>query len=401
MKSALNAITLPRVSTCNHVEFAANESTTTVFFNKSDKLSPYISLPYRPKHPGWSLWLYALRSAFVQKPVPDTQGKQVDLAPWPERIEPSGIVRFKDTGRPESERMKQEIIKPDIVILCTGYNQSFPFFQTPRRRGHRAYPLPSEADVRGIWKRQEPTIGFIGFLRPSLGAIPPLAEMQTQLWILNLLAPHKIPRALVSEDEKHYRLHPLPDARIKYGVDHESYAYQLALDMNSAPGLTDIIGLLSLTHKSWRLLVIWALGAHFNTKFRLQGPWKWHGAQDLLVSTEFWETITRRPLFFGERNIPNCTTTFTQRPRSFCSFPTSDHDIWANERHRLPLRDLVGSGKATKSRLQGNSQSCASPQIPSASFSADGNRRQVNDCLSDQCKALFGKVRSARRVCMI
>ncbi|EQL03283.1 dimethylaniline monooxygenase [Ophiocordyceps sinensis CO18] len=264
-----------------------------IFFNKSDKICAYISLPYRPKYPEWRHWLYALRSAIVQKPVPDTQGKQVDLAPWPESIDGSGIAHFRDTGRPESDRMKKEIVKPDMVILCTGYKQSFPFFQTRREGGHRAYPVPSEADVRGIWRCNDATIGFIGFLRPSLGAIPPLAEMQAQLWTVNLLAPHKIPRALVTEDEMHYRLHPLPGARITYGVDHESYAYQLALDMDAAPGLTDILRL-----QSWRLLFIWALGAHFNTKFRLQGPWKWDGAQELLVSDEFWQTITRRPLFF-------------------------------------------------------------------------------------------------------
>ncbi|KAM4066310.1 DDE superfamily endonuclease [Hirsutella rhossiliensis] len=227
-----------------------------IFFNKSDKICPYISLPYRPKIPSWRLWLFALRSAF------------------------------------------KEIIKPDIIVLCTGYKQSFPFFNTRQKGGGQAYPVPSEANVRGIWKRDEPTIGFIGFLRPSLGAIPPLAEMQAQLWTVNLLARHKIPRALVPEDEMHYRLHPLPGARINYGVDHESYAYQLAMDMDSAPGLTDMLRLLSFNLNSGRLLIIWALGAHFNTKFRLQGPWEWHGAQELLASAEFWQTITRRPLFF-------------------------------------------------------------------------------------------------------
>ena len=286
-----------------------------VFFNKSMKACPYISEPYRPKT-GYKSWIYNLRAAFVQTPLADTGGKVIDLAPWPKLFNSQGIVKFQDNGRPEYERMKDEQIQPDVVVLCTGYKQSFPFFnnsedgqkqQDPFSAAVK-YPLPSETDVRGIWKRDDPTIGFIGFLRPSLGAIPPLAEMQAQLWTLNLLAPQQIPRPLSPSNEPHYKvLHP-PGSRINYGVDHESYAYQLALDMGSAPGLMDIYrytNTMAVTTsggfgKALRMPIIWAFGAHFNTKFRLQGPWKWDGAGELLVSEEFWQTITRRPYFFGK-----------------------------------------------------------------------------------------------------
>ncbi|KAJ0126465.1 Uncharacterized protein HZ326_30434 [Fusarium oxysporum f. sp. albedinis] len=60
--------------------------------------------------------------------------------------------------------------------------------------------------------------------------------MQAQLWVLSLMAPHKLSN-LKAEDEIHYKLHSKYDDRVTYGVDHESYAYQLALDMNSAPGI--------------------------------------------------------------------------------------------------------------------------------------------------------------------
>lgn len=158
--------------------------------------------------------------------------------------------------------------------------------------------------VRGIWRREQPTMGFIGFVRPSLGAIPPLAEMQAQLWVLNLVAPCKL-SDLNTRDEAHYKLHTKSSDRVTYGVDHESYAYQLALDMNSAPGIVDIWRITwttqNLTMRSMcRLFIIWAFGTHFNTKFRLIGPWAWGSATEILVSDEFWHTITRRPLLFGE-----------------------------------------------------------------------------------------------------
>lgn len=272
-----------------------------VFFNKSMKVCPYISQPYRPQLPGPKLWLYALRSALVQTPIPDTHGRRVDLAPWPESIDANGTVRFVNNGREEYRRLSDQVVQPDMLVLCTGYQQIFPFFNNDPDTSPLRYPTPEHADVRHIWKRDDPSVGFIGFVRPSLGAIPPLAELQAQLWTTHLLAPHKIPRPLLPEHQGHYMLRAMPGARITYGVDHESYAYQLALDMGSAPGLCDILG-----HCSWRrigpsckLFLIWVFGAHLNTKFRLRGPWAWDGALVLLTSDEIWGTITRRPILFG------------------------------------------------------------------------------------------------------
>jgi len=108
-------------------------------------------------------------------------------------------------------------------------------------------------------------------------------------------------------------------------VDHESYAYQLALDMGSAPGFWEVLklgwnyrtsvapqgggGKGGKGHKGdntgggnnegwYKLPLVWALGANFNTKFRLGGPWRWEGASQVLVE-ELWDTIERRGGLFG------------------------------------------------------------------------------------------------------
>lgn len=193
--------------------------------------------------------------------------------------------------------MKNQVIKPDVVVFCTGYAQTFPFIKDPKLR-------PRHADVRGVWRRDDPTIGFIGFLRPNLGAIPPLAEMQAQLWVLNLLAPERLPsKVFPRSDEAFYRLTTHETSRLTYGVDHESYTYQLALDMGSAPSFSEVLRMGSSADAPpgswWKLPVVWALGANFNVKFRLVGPWQWHGAVDVMTG-ELWETITRRRWFFGE-----------------------------------------------------------------------------------------------------
>ncbi|KAM3468046.1 hypothetical protein MY5147_008329 [Beauveria neobassiana] len=81
---------------------------------------------------------------------------------------------------------------------------------------------------------------------------------------------------------------------MQYGVDYDS-SYQLALDMDSAPGLTDVVRLRLL-----RMILVWAHGVNYNTTFCLCGLWRWNGASVLLASRAFWETITRRPIVFGD-----------------------------------------------------------------------------------------------------
>lgn len=83
------------------------------------------------------------------------------------------------------------------------------------------------------------------------------------------------------------------NSRIKYGVDHEPYAYQLSIGMESALSLAQVLT------RAWKVTLVWALGANFNTKFCLVGSWKWDGAEELL-KTEMWETITRRSGVFGK-----------------------------------------------------------------------------------------------------
>ena len=78
--------------------------------------------------------------------------------------------------------------------------------------------------MRGVFKTDDPTIGFIGFKRPFFGAIPPLAELQTQLWILNLLGkmPPKPPNAFLNQAvDLDYKLHVKEGRRDyeNYGVD--------------------------------------------------------------------------------------------------------------------------------------------------------------------------------------
>jgi dimethylaniline monooxygenase (N-oxide forming) len=135
------------------------------------------------------------------------------------------------------------------------------------------------------------------------GAIPPLTEFQAQLWvlrILNLLPQSNLQHLSPSYDpdaEEWYKLKPRAGARILHGVDHETYAYQLALDMGAAPSIFDVL------KYGRKVFIAWAFGANYNTKFRLVGPWKWDGAAEIM-RTEIYELVQRRPLVWGKCRIP-------------------------------------------------------------------------------------------------
>ena len=124
--------------------------------------------------------------------------------------------------------------------------------------------------------------------------------MQAQVWVLQTAAPAIISKPLSLGDESHYRLKLPSNARIQYGVDHESYVYQLALDMDSALGFQEAVAL-GWKH-DWRLPLVWALSANLNAKFRIRGPWRWEGAEEVMKG-EMWELIRRRRCFLGKCRI--------------------------------------------------------------------------------------------------
>ncbi|KAF5627083.1 dimethylaniline monooxygenase 2 [Fusarium sp. NRRL 52700] len=275
--------------------------TSQSFFNKAVWRSlHYISEPYRPANPGI---IERIRRSLITIDVPKVpDGKYIDLAPWPTHIDAGGIMHFSENGRPEAERMKMlRPVKPTMVVYATGYTQEFSIFEEANKNGE-GYATCSEADVRCVWRHDDPTVSFIGFVRPGYGAIPPLAELQAQLWLLALVKP-EVAESLKPREEYHFKLHG--HKRIDYGVHHESYAYQLALDMNAVPGIWDGIRAgwaAGDKHPGlwWRLPILWLAGAQFNTKFRIVGPYQWDGAVDVL-GVELWETITRREGLFGKR----------------------------------------------------------------------------------------------------
>ncbi|KAK3681558.1 hypothetical protein B0T22DRAFT_298410 [Podospora appendiculata] len=306
----------------------ANHHAARAIFNKSNRAMPYINAPFR--RVGQGPLSERIRAKIFNTPCIDTAGRVIDVTSWPTHIDETGRMHFLANGSPEYERMKDDIVRPDVVILATGYRKEFPFLAaqdaiaaaaaertktgtSPPAPDRRPYARPETANVRHIWARDDPTVAFIGFLRPTVGAIPPVAEMQAMLWVVNMVqrfeptatipglvaGKNRLP-ALRARDQWHYML--LRDAkdRVRDVIDHDSYVYQLACDMDCAPSITDLVQISWQRgwKRGWNILPCWALVSQINTKFRLRGPWAWDGAADV-VHGELWTIIERKGSVIG------------------------------------------------------------------------------------------------------
>ena len=83
-------------------------------------------------------------------------------------------VRFRSTRADDDE----VAVAADVVVLATGYRQTFPFL----RRASDGFDdaLPAEHFICDV---EEPDLAFFGFARPNVGAIPPMSELQAMWWV--------------------------------------------------------------------------------------------------------------------------------------------------------------------------------------------------------------------------
>ncbi|KAF7541743.1 hypothetical protein G7Z17_g11889 [Cylindrodendrum hubeiense] len=257
----------------------------SILLSKSDRALPYMNIGHRSPS-----WINRLRSRFMNVPIKETGNKKIDVRTWPEAIDEHGYMRFPSAEPLTEQSPLKDGLKPDVLVFATGYTRVFPFLDIH-------YPDVVHANARGVYKEGEVTLGFIGFVRPAIGAIPPLAELQAQFWVLRLLQcqfPNEVPTTLdpnaIVPYNLDYKIHTRQGYDFfnsKRAVDHESYAYQLALDMGAAPTITYVM------KQGWKVLYTWAMGSNFNTKFRMVGPWKWEGGAKRIMRNELFNVVKR------------------------------------------------------------------------------------------------------------
>lgn len=177
----------------------------------------------------------------------------------------AGLRCIKDDGGGETvvfqDGSEQQY---DVILFATGYKQKFPFL-FPQGHGRDCGtdvddPLPNE---HNICSTHEPTLSFLGFVRPNVGAIPPMSEMQVFWWIQRLKGNITGPGA---PPTYHLVGNHCPRTSA-YSCDYGLYMHDLARDIGAIPCVFKWLA------KSWRVGLGYALGQAYIGYFRLDGPY--------------------------------------------------------------------------------------------------------------------------------
>ena len=128
--------------------------------------------------------------------------------------------------------------EPDLVLLCTGFEIRMPFLDE-RIASAKRYLNTFNPEIGE-------SLGFIGFLRPAFGAIPPMAEIQARWFALVQSGERKLPsREEMAEsinEWQQFRRHIFRAAaeRLEHLVDFTVFCDELATQVGCKPGLEDL-----------------------------------------------------------------------------------------------------------------------------------------------------------------
>jgi len=123
--------------------------------------------------------------------------------------------------------------EPDLVIFCTGFDTKMPFLDETIAGAPR-YLHTFNPEIGA-------SLGFIGFLRPAFGAIPPLAELQARWFALLQSGKLELPSAERMQASiaqwTHFRTHMFRavQGRLDHLVDHTPFCDELAAQIGCKP----------------------------------------------------------------------------------------------------------------------------------------------------------------------
>ena len=163
----------------------------------------------------------------------------------------------------------------DAILFCTGFDApSWPF-------------LGSRAPKGSLYQRIiDPMLGsriaFVGFVRPAIGAIPPIAEMQAR-WVARVFAgdvelpdPHEMQKRIEDDDAWTREMFPKDCGQLPYIVAQTRYLDGLAVEIGCMPSLEDI--------STPRELIGKFFAAPFTTlQYRIAGPGSLANAKDRML----------------------------------------------------------------------------------------------------------------------
>jgi dimethylaniline monooxygenase (N-oxide forming) len=172
-----------------------------------------------------------------------------------------GIARFEG---PRVVFQDGSDFAPDLVIYCTGFETRVPFIDEA--------VVTAPRFLNTFNPEIGSSLGFIGFLRPAYGAIPPLAELQARWFALlqsgRLVLPSKTEIRESIEKWTQFRAHffRAVRGRLDHLVDHTPFCDELASQIACKPTWREV------RCESRRFRRRFVAGPFVSSQYRLVGP---------------------------------------------------------------------------------------------------------------------------------
>eukprot|EP01087_Luapelamoeba_hula_P012628 TRINITY_DN352_c0_g2_i1.p1 TRINITY_DN352_c0_g2~~TRINITY_DN352_c0_g2_i1.p1 ORF type:complete len:598 (+),score=102.41 TRINITY_DN352_c0_g2_i1:117-1796(+) len=149
------------------------------------------------------------------------------------KIKPRGAA-VKCEGKKVWFAGRSEPDNIDHVIFCTGYRSNHPFMRDGQTDTH-AYKY--------VFDTRDPTLCFLGTVRPMIGSIPALAELQARWAAKIYTGQYTIPccedmaEIVIADKVKHKRVFPQDDYSLPQLVNHWYYSDEIAELFDAKPKL--------------------------------------------------------------------------------------------------------------------------------------------------------------------
>mmetsp|Transcript_868 Transcript_868/g.1968 ORF Transcript_868/g.1968 Transcript_868/m.1968 type:complete len:574 (+) Transcript_868:73-1794(+) len=243
--------------------------------NKSSRCMPLLTRKAKKQSSWLRRWIYSWWDSAVQDVDLDIDLIEGSIS----RVGPREVTFQTSQG--------ERHVEADLVLLATGYRQRFPFLRSAGDgKTEMDDPLPAE---HFILDPAEPRLAYFGFVRPNVGAIPPMSEMQAMWWT------RRLENGLEEKTDKN-RLdrtcYKLKECHLPYGVDYGYYMFALARDIGAMPSL------LHWLFQNWRVCLTCAFGQAHVPIFRLEGPFRTPEAEETCAG-ELFQVLLKRPMIMN------------------------------------------------------------------------------------------------------
>uniref|UniRef100_B8HKZ2 Flavin-containing monooxygenase FMO n=1 Tax=Cyanothece sp. (strain PCC 7425 / ATCC 29141) TaxID=395961 RepID=B8HKZ2_CYAP4 len=192
------------------------------------------------------------------------------------QIIPKGkVVRFDHTTAYFEDGSHEEI---DALVLNTGYKSPILSIDLPNHWQYCHQEL-----YKGCFHPDLINLAFVGFVRPTIGSIPAMAEMQARLVAQVFSGKVKLPESkslvelIKQEATQHAKDCPMMQKRLPHIYFFDRWMEEMAQLIGCRPTIWEYLG-------SWGHLQAYLLGSPMPLRFRLQGPGAVTGGKERYIA---------------------------------------------------------------------------------------------------------------------